>query len=246
MEFRIFNMVLYDIQPWKGETKLPFFTESEDNESSVVENTEDQILRWIISHRRLGRFLVEQFFADTTGIRAYLGIKEPFVVANQKPGDIDLLLIHPSMPDRSIAFEVKRVKAVAVNNELSKINGTEKIRKGVIQVNKYQSLGFHQTYLMLIVLNDGRAKTSPNVALRSANTVDVQRIYSIPWNEPMHEDVGIVFVDLNQFTGRAIAQTGSMGVCVDKRAAFLEQTSEFTKRVDGLLSTPTYPYTDFS
>ncbi len=245
MEFRIFDMVMYDIQKWKGEASMPFFAESDDSEPSVSENTEDEILKWIVSHRTLGKFLIKQFFADIPGIRAYFGLTHPFVISNQKPGDIDLFLIHPLFPDKSIAFEVKRVKAVAINDEVSRVNGIEKIRKGVIQANKYQSLGFHQTYLMLIILNDGRAKTSANVMLRSAKTDNVQRIYSIPWNEPLHPDVGIVYVDLNQFTGRSITQTGSMGVCVDKGATPLEQTHGFTKKVETLLFESQYPYVNF-
>jgi len=242
----VFNTVIYDIQPLSGESGMAFFAESADNEESVTSNTEEQILKWILTHRSLGKFLVSQFFEVPSTVKAYLGLTDPFVESGRKPGDIDLLLIDPAKPDRSIAFEVKRVKAVATDDEVSRVNGAEKIRKGVIQVNKYQSLGFHQTYLMVIVLNDARTKRTPNVALRKANSSNVQRVFGIPWNEPLHADVGIVYVEITQFTGRAIAQTGSFGVCIDKRASMLEQASDFTTKVKKLSSQPNRHHINFN
>lgn len=244
MDVRIFKTMMYDTQRIDGKTTVPFFHDTADDEVSVTSNTEDQILRWILTHRSVGRFFIDHFATDLVNLRAYVGLTHPFVTPNQKPGDIDLFLVDPSMPQRGIAFEVKRVKALAIDDEVSKVNGAEKIVKGVIQANKYQSIGFGQSYLLLIVLNDGRAKATANVMLRSANSIDVRRVYNIPWNEPLHRDVGIVFFDVDQPTGRHINQTGSVGICIDKEAAQIEQSYEFTKRVIQLINSD-QPYIKF-
>ena len=231
MDLRIFNTMIYDRQRIEG-SKTSFFHESMDNDESVTNNTEELIVNWIFNHKSTARFFASHFATDLLNLRAYSGLTKPFTTNNQKPGDIDLLFVDPYSPNKSIAFEVKKVKALAIDNEVSKVNGSEKIIKGVMQVNRYQSIGFHRTYLLVIILNDGRAKNTPNVMLRKANSKDVTRVYNIPWNEPLHEDVGITFLDINQFTGRHINQTGSLGLCIDKEASWLDQTYELTLKIN--------------
>ncbi len=230
----IFETVKYDAQLVGDKSRISFFAESEDNSDSVTAITEEAIIKWLLEHRHFKEMFLSKFFKDISSVQTFYGLTDPFVTVGQKPGDIDLLLVNPKDLKVSIAFEVKRLKALAINEERSKVNGVEKISKGVIQANKYQSLGFHQSYLMLIILNDGRLKNTPNVMLRSAKTDDVERIYSVPWDEPLHSDVGIIFIDINQFTGRHISQTGSLGICIDKYARPLEQTHEFTRKVERL------------
>ncbi len=235
----IFRQQYFDSLPLDGRTSFSFFTEPEDNESSVTTMSEDNILKWLFLNSAFDCFFFQEFFKNPEKVTPFFGLTEPFTVQGQKPGDIDLLLINAERPDQVIAFECKRVKATSLDNLNSKVNNIQGIRKGVIQANKYQSLGFHQSYLMIILLDDCRHFVDyPNVMMRNNITDEVEAIYDIPWNEKLHEDVGIVFVRVTQPTGKDFNLMSGQGFCIDKKAAHLEQTITMTNKVKELLKQP--------
>jgi len=111
-----------------------------------------------------------------------------------------------------------------------------KIRHGIKQANAYRELGFYQTYLLIILLDDGRAMTAPNTMFRYGKDDTLESIYSIPWQEPLHEDVGIVYVKVNQTTGKSINLTGGIGFCIDKKARLVEQHANITTGIKTILA----------
>ena len=231
----VFKQIYYDVQPIGGKTKVSFFTEKKKNDVSVTSMSEDQAIKWLFQNESFRQFFIKDFFGNSNNIRSYFGLTEPFTTRNKKPGDIDLLLVNPNRPDKSIAFECKRVKALSIDNYSSKINNVEKIRHGVIQANKYQSLGFHQSYLLIILLDDGRHYNTPNTLFRNTSTDQLTHMYDIPWNEPLNNDVGIIFIKVNQTTSNHINLTGGIGFCIDKLAKPLEQTSSMTNKIKDLI-----------
>jgi hypothetical protein len=230
-----FKQVFYDVQPIGDKTTVSFFTETNKNDETVTLMSEDQAIKWLFQNKPFRQLFIGGFFGDTKNIKTYFGLTEPFTTKNKKPGDIDLLFVDPDQPDKSVAFECKRVKALSIDNQTSKINNAEKIKHGVIQANKYQSLGFHQSYLVIILLDDGRHYNSPNILFRNTSTEQLKRVYDIPWNEPLHNDVGIIFITINQPTGNHINLTGGLGFCIDKLAQPLEQTVSMTNKIIDLI-----------
>lgn len=232
-----FRQVYFDQQVLNEQRSISFFTESEEDQASVTSMSEDQAIRWLLQSRPIRELFAEEFFHGSNGMQAFFGLGEPFTVTNKKPGDIDLLLVDPSGPNRAIAFECKRVKVTSLDATFSKVNNAEGIRKGVIQANAYQSLGFHQTYLMVILLDDSRRLSSyPNTMLRRSGSNNVEEVYDIAYNEKPHDDVGIVYLKVTQPTGKHYDQMCGVGLCVDKQAGRLEQTPEMTNKVRNLLS----------
>jgi len=231
----IFKQVFYDTQSVGGKNAISFFTESDENDESVTSMSEDQAVKWLFQNESFRRLFIEAFFENSKNVRAYFGLTEPFTTKNKKPGDIDLLLVNSNRPDKSIAFECKRVKALSDDKGFSKVNNTGSIKHGVIQANKYQSLGFHQSYLLIILLDDARDHKAKNVLFHSTSSEQLKHLYDIPWNEPLHKDVGIIFIRIIQLTGKHIDLKGEIGLCIDKPAQLLEQTATMTNKIKELI-----------
>lgn len=217
------------------ETVYSFFTENEEDEESVTGMSEDQAIRWLMNHPVFRKDFLGEFFANVSDVKCFFSTVEPFTSHNKMPGDIDLICVETLQPHKPVAFECKRVKAVSIKEGESKVNNAEKIKKGVKQANQYQSLGFHKTYLVVILLDDGRKMDTPNVPFRYGRAENIGHVYDIPWQEPLHKDVGIIFIKVNQMTGRNYNFSVSIGYCVEKEAVPLDQTNEMTNKVRELI-----------
>ncbi len=197
-----FKYCQYDSVPLNThDTEYSFFTKSDRNDPSVTEKTESDAVQWLFNNRRFRRMFLEDFFSLPDQVKIFYGLQHPFTLSGRVPGDIDLLLVDPTRCDASIAIECKRVKVVSTD-AYPKVNGdgASKIRHGILQANSYRELGFHRNYLMIIVLDDGRAMTTPNTMFRYSKHYTAETIYNIPWHESLHKDVGIIYVKVNQTT----------------------------------------------
>jgi hypothetical protein len=150
--------------------------------------TEDMAMRWLFNNPTFRNDFTREFFPDLAKLRHYFSLGHPFTRHHIVPGDIDLLLVHPDHPNSPIAFECKRVKIVAQAEGPPTVNRLSEIAKGIKQANGYQSLGFHQSYLLVILLDDGRVMATPNTMFRYAETAAVSAVYNIPWIENLHPD----------------------------------------------------------
>jgi hypothetical protein len=173
-----FKFCMYDSVPLNpNDTSYSFFTESDSQDATVTGMTEDVAIKWLISNPRFRNTFISDFFDQPGTIKEFYGLQRPFTNPNKVPGDIDVLLADPFQPQYSIAFECKRVKAISTDTG-SKVNNVQAIKKCVRQANAYRELGFHQTYLTIILLDDGRAMTTPNtmfstVIVRQSNAYTV-------------------------------------------------------------------------
>lgn len=231
-----FKTVIIDSLPiTEQKTVYSFFTENNEDDESVTSMSEDQAIRWLLNHPALRDSLLSEFFPDAFRIKCFFGVTKPFTSIGKMPGDIDVLLVDPMQPQKAVAFECKRVKSISIKDGESKLNNVEKIKKGIKQANQYQSLGFYKSYLMIILLDDGRKMDTPNVIFRYGRAENIGHMYDIPWQEPLNVDVGIIFVKVNQMTGKHINFSVSIGYCIEKEATPLEQTHEMTNKVRELL-----------
>jgi hypothetical protein len=226
-----FETVIIDSENINTRLIYNFFQANDLNEPSITALNEDMALRWLIEHPEFRNFFIHRFLPHCSNVRTFYNLEHPFTSKNKMPGDIDLLIVDPIQPHRAIAFECKRIKVVTLESGIPKVNNAGSLKKGVRQANAYQSLGFHQSYLMIILLDDGRMLGTPNTIFRYNKGESVDSIYDIPANEPLHPDVGIIYVRINQMTGKNINHSISMGFCIDKRAVPLEQTTEMTNKV---------------
>lgn len=231
----IFKKIVYDTQFPDEANNLNFFSESNQNDQSVTSMDENETIKWLFKNDSFFDYFAEEFFESTKNVKAFFNLTEPFTLKNKKPGDIDIMLVDTEYPERSIVFECKKVKALSSVFLNTKINGIQKIKNGITQTKFYKDIGFHQCYLMIILLDDGRFYDNQNLIFRNTKNEYLQEMFNIPRTKIENEYIGIVFVKIEQTTGKHIDLAGNISFCVDRRAKHVEQSDSITNKVKLLL-----------
>jgi len=65
--------------------------------------------------------------------RIATNVQAPFTGTGKKPGDLDLLIAHPTLPHEAIAIECKRVKITVESAGNDHLNKIEEVATGVKQ-----------------------------------------------------------------------------------------------------------------
>lgn len=200
------------------------------DDDDVTTQSEDMIVRWLLASWRdllLGELGVSpnDFFA--------VSVRDPVIERGQsKPGDIDLLICEENRPDLAIGIQCKRVKVRALSPEQDDYNKLPDVGGGVKQANfQRRNLGFHRNYLMIVIETYGRSRSTNNVLFRGPTNETWHEIYQFPWRENLDPDVGIIFVKVTQPTGKTFNNMSLVGVCLNKEAARLDQSSNLTNRI---------------
>jgi hypothetical protein len=189
-----------------------------------------------MANRTFRNDFIGEFIPKNTAYSLHHNLAEPFTRPALKPGDIDLLFYPVDCPSRAIAIECKRVKLVSCLDGSTTVNRAGEIDKGIVQANAYRDLGFHQTYLLILLLDDGRELRTPNPMFRYTTGKPVDRVLNIPWRQERHPDVGVIYVKINQILRKDINHAHSIGYCIDERAIPREQTVEMTNKIRSLSS----------
>jgi hypothetical protein len=157
----------------------------------------------------------------------------------RKPGDIDILICPTGRPDAAIAIQCKPVIVLALNEEEDDdVKKLPRLTELVQQVNwQRERYRFHRNILAILIKTDGRKKVGHRSLFRGPNEDTFRSIYEFPDRERVHGDVGIVFIEISQPTGKPFAEYGMIGVCVDKPARCLDQPAELTNRIQELICT---------
>lgn len=204
---------------------------------SITSMTEEQTIQWIFRRPDLREIVIDGLGMEVRS-NAYIQIQDPIITnSNEKPGDIDLLFV-PSNPCLAVALEVKRVKVVAMDsgaNEQDKRNKIQGLGAAVSQVNALAKMGFHRTYLAVVIQTDGRTRTSENVLFRGPRQDTIEMVVDFPRREALDEHVGVIFLHVVQPNGKDINEAGRFGVYVDHDPVLRAQEgslSETLQRLD--------------
>jgi hypothetical protein len=236
----LFRTIIYDTQYGNDSNVLNFFSDSSQDDESVTVMNEDQIVKWLFTNSSFYDFFVEQLFENPKNIKAFFNLESPFTEKAKKPGDIDLILVDRNSPNQAIAFECKKIKALSSVSEYPKVNGVSKIKGGVTQVQFYKKLGFHQTYLMIILLDDGRHYDTPNIMFRNTDVEHLNNLYNIPRDLLKDDGIGVVFVKVEQTSGKHINLAGNISFCIDKEAGHYIQLDSMTEKISYILNNKDY------
>lgn len=205
------------------------------DEDHVTDERESDILKWLMSSS-FRNLLLSELGVGGDAFIAY-DVARPVVENSQgKPGDIDLLIGDGGRADQVIGIQCKRVKVVALNQDHDNLNKLSDISGGVKQANfQRNNLGFHRNYLLVLIEAYGRKRSASNTLFRGPNQQTFKEIYEFPMRESLHEDVGVIFVEISQPTGKSFRNMVVVGVCIDREAARLEQTPKLTNRITELM-----------
>jgi hypothetical protein len=215
-----------------GESFRLFTTEDNGIEDKIIDESEEQILNWLMSSSG-GSLLLDKLELPRNSQQAF-SIRKP-IVENPRHSDIDLILCDPELPQFSVGIQCKRVKIEALNERQDEVNKLPDIKKAVIQANKQREIfGFHRNYLMIISQIFGRNFKHENAIFRKARPETRHQIYEFPQRESLHEDVGIIFVEIGQPTGKSFRTQVNICLRIDKGAARLDQPPNLTNRIKEL------------
>ena len=79
---------------------------------------------------------------------------------------------------------------------------------------------------------DGSKKLNYNILFRGCNQETFQKIYEFPDRERVHNDVGIVFIEISQPTGKNFNEMAVVGICIEREASRLDQSTNLTNRIE--------------
>ena len=236
-EYEVMEYVFSDRQRIDGTYTISFFVNNPEPDLSVTKTfeSEDEAVNWLMSNNDFRRMLFSNLFPKSNSVKHHCGVKEPITVPNKMPGDIDILIYEKESWDSAIGIECKIVKSESRENEPPKINKVISVqKKGTIQANGYAELGFSRVYLLVILLDDGRHYKNPNVMFRSTPSESLQELYGFDWQTRMNDDIGIIYVNVNQFTTNHINQTKGLGLRIEREAIFRKQNESLTKKIQRL------------
>lgn len=125
----------------------------------------------------------------------------------------------------------------ALNQADDDLNKLSDLTKGVKQANfQRNNLGFHRNYLLIVMEAYGRKRSGSNTLFRGANQETLKVVYEFPMRESLHENVGVIFVEIAQPTGKSFGEMVVVGVCIDQEAARLDQSPGLTNRIRALMN----------
>lgn len=229
-----FKTVIFDtefLRPGPIPASRDFFIDTSDNEESATIYPEQRIISWLFNMHEARNLILSELRIGKDCLFRF-GVTEPVIKnRNSKPGDVDILLCPQKQPNKAIAIECKRVKVKAISSVNDKINKIEGVGNGVIQANSLRSIGFYQTYIAIFIISDGRERREFNTLSRGAAPSTFSRIYDFPLRDGIDSEVGVMFVEIVQPTGKRIDRMGKVAVCVDQYAKYQEQPTELTSRI---------------
>ena len=151
------------------------------------------------------------------------------------PGDIDVLAVNTTCPEQAIAVEVKRVKMPSDSYLTLQPNKLQGLEQGSKQVGLLREIGFHRSYLLVVVVADGREQTEVGFAFRGPTPALVKAVKEKLRSLKFHPDVGVVVVEVTQPVDKSIQDSGAIGFWTHHAASTIQQPLELTAKIASFL-----------
>lgn len=161
---------------------------------------EPEFIQWLIKNGYIQMLWNELFPDKSFELRYSTELKEPFTIKGTKPGDFDIIVFQHQ--DMAVGIECKIIK-YDFNKQIENPHETRRafnklrgIDDAWEQLEGYRKLGFHKTYLLLIVLDD----QSGNKALgQLSRRMDSKLVTNLANLQPKN-DSGIIILYVSQIT----------------------------------------------
>ena len=115
-----------------------------------------------------------------------------------KRGDIDILLVHPSQPEKATAIQAKRLKVGPRAFISGKPNRFKDIKKLYEQTNLVLDLGFWQTFSFLFIVVDSRIRNLGKMQYDGVTTGLRETIDRNLDGNGLRPEAGLVIVEITQ------------------------------------------------
>jgi len=231
----IWKTIVYDSVPLAHPTTHLFREGEKDNFKAVTAFTEREILDFLFSKHNLHHLLLDELGLPKGNIKSIRELQDPIIQnTNEKPGDLDLVLFSLDSVHRAVVIEAKCVKARTLKSGIIVLNKEKNIAKGISQVNQYLKFGFHRTYLLMILLDDGQHNKRFNQWLRDTNLGVSRKLFNKNFLKSLHPDIGLIYLKVNQITGKSILQSGKISLLTAKIAKKKKQKKTTTNAISSL------------
>lgn len=244
------NCIYYDsalihagIYPAGGTLATYFKDDKSFDEESVTNKHERQLVDELFAEAQSRQLLFPELDLPLNSFFK-THVVEPLIEDRQrKPGDIDVLVCPSDNPNLAVAIECKRVKVIAASSVDDDVHKIKDIRDGAAQTKAMRKMGFHRTFIAVLIQVDGRKREERNTVTRGLNpqaTFDGERrtlkeIYEFPQSGIFNADVGFVFIEVIQPTGKSFEKMGGICLRLEREARRIEQPSTLTNRVAALI-----------
>jgi hypothetical protein len=223
---------VYDTQRLDPSGSTAFFADEGDRQAeSAAGWPEDTLVTWLFSRLQFRTMLCAELgLSDDARWRT--GIRTPFLQnPNQKPGDIDLLLVDPAQPQAAVVMETKRVKVRPGSQGPQTITKLAGFGKGMLQANALLDCGFARTYLTMFAVVDGRHATESNFLFRGLGSDSVRIVLETPDWQSLRPGIGVLYVEVVQPVGRPVDEAGMICLAQLHPAQPREQSVDMTSRI---------------
>jgi len=231
-DYEIWRTLTYDAVQITGPTSHFFQEDEKNNFKTVTEFTERDILDFLFSKHDLHHLLLDAVRLSKSNFNLLRDVQYPIITnQNEKPGDLDMILYNLDSRHKAIGLEVKCVKARTLKNGQIVLNKEHNITKGITQVNGYLQFGFHRTYLLMILLDDGQHNKRYNQFFRDTDLSVSKKLFNQNILKNLHHDIGLIYLKVNQITGKSIFQSGKISVLLEREAKDKKQKASTTEKL---------------
>ena len=209
----------------------------------VSARNEQALVNWLTRYEP-GRLLLFEQLQRSPAAFYRTEVQEPFY--GPQEGDIDLLVCNREAPHQTAVLECKRVKVQVIDEGNDQLNKLDEVGGGVRQAKKLsEKFGFFQTYLAVITAVDAANRKQMNIPCRGvssesisnwdSSTTTFRRIVEFPRREELPAEVGIIFIEIVQPSGKALEEQGTIRICVHQVAAPRTQRVSDTNKIEALI-----------
>ena len=209
---------------------IDFFAERFEGSPSDTKRIEQVLVRWLFTRSAAKDMFYTALGLDDNPILKF-EISKPF-----SEREFDVLCWNQGTPNKAIAIECKRTKIKKESFQNNDITGLQKLSEGIIQADKLLEIGFYKTYLLIMTVVDGRERTMYNQLSRGANEIQFNKIIDFPNRDELHNDVGLVFVEIVQTTDAPLSKTGFISVSIAQSPTPQTQKRKITEKIGLLLN----------
>lgn len=236
-EAMIMRAIFYDSIQLSGLSKYLMFQDDDDvNSPKFTEVIEQQVVRWLFNHPfKIANYLFFEELGISQTLSKYFEVQKPVIKDSFSPGDIDILFTSEKNPEKSIAFQVKRVKGrVNDNNEMNL--KTSNLVQGVKQAKfMYEKYRFHRNYLMLAVVSDLHGRVEQSQISRYPSLTEKKVLYNHAGFADLPSQVGLYVLEINQSSINHVDQTAIIASKMFRDAERIEQPAITTESVTEFL-----------
>ena len=159
---------------------------------------------------------------------------EPFAKRDQQPGDIDILIFNPKVPNKAIAVEVKVFKKRQENFNNNFIDNLDRMREGLLQAEGFEKMGFHSVFILPIIIANTSVLTDNNLASRVVDESNWGKIRNRYVNIKGNKKIGLVALEICQNSVKPLSESGVITGFMFNQYK-IEQSPDLTEKIRALV-----------